>query len=88
MWKFFDRKKSLVTGTNSSIWFELLIPISNLELKQMVSYLNPVQGVHHGYPLWMLLHIISAKVLSIFIDADTRIKGAMKKKFIPPRDIN
>ena len=39
-----------------------------------------MQGVHHGYPLWMLLHIISAKVLSIFIDADTRIKGAMKKK--------
>ena len=35
------------------------------------------RGVHQGYPLSTLLYIIAAKVLAIFIDADTRIKGLL-----------
>ena len=34
-----------------------------------------IQGFHRGCPLSMLLCIIAAKVLAVFIDADTRIKG-------------
>ena len=42
----------------------------------MISYsFTLIQGFHQRCPLLMNLRIIVAEILTIFVDADTRIKG-------------
>ena len=68
----------LVMQTYSFTWLKLRTPISNLKLKQMVSYLIflPLhEEFARGVPL-ILLYTTVTEVLSIFLDANARIKGA------------
>ena len=60
---YFFCRSCLVKGANLSISLKLLIPISNLKLKQMVSLTKPftlMVGVHLGCPFSMLLYIGAA----------------------------
>ena len=60
---YFPCRSCLVKGTNSSIPLKLVIPVSNLQLKQMVSLSKAftlMVGVHWGCPLSMMLYISAA----------------------------
>ena len=74
MWtgiSFFLSFVSLVTGANSFTLFHLLMPISNLKVKQMMSY--PYPKILSEFSL--LLCIIKDQALPIFFDVHTRTKG-------------
>ena len=55
----------------ASINIQFKIKINGL----LSEYFTLIQGFHQGRPFSMLLCIIAAEVLTILIDADSRIKG-------------
>ena len=69
--------KSLVKGTSSFTWYKLPTPISSLKLKWTVSCLTLLPWCEEFFrgAYSMSLYIIAAEVLTIFIDANTRVKS-------------
>ena len=69
--KFGYRHKFIHMIQVASINIQFKIKINGL----LSEYFTLIQGFHQGRPFSMLLCIIAAEVLTILIDADSRIKG-------------